>query len=171
MQYFCIKIHTIMKKHFFFLPLFFVVVSCVDEIKFNNPAFQTLKDNVFWRSTSYTAHVTTNGNMVIEGFLGYEKIVLQTVSPEPKTYLLGVDDVSKASYINIFPEQEENFSTGTNTGSGQIIITEFNTQTNTVSGTFKFTAVNEDPDNVEKKTRNFTEGVFYKIPVIPNEDF
>ncbi|MBS7254936.1 DUF6252 family protein [Flavobacterium branchiicola] len=159
-----------MKKHFFLLSLFFIATSCVDEIKFNNPAFQTLKDNVFWRSTSYTAYLNTNGNMVIEGFLGYEKIVLQTASPTPKTYVLGVDDVSKASYINILPEQKENFSTAENIGSGQVVITEFNTQTNTISGTFKFTAVNEDLTDTEKTTRNFTEGVFYKIPVIPTQN-
>ncbi|WP_166922570.1 DUF6252 family protein [Flavobacterium poyangense] len=154
-----------MKKYFYFLSLLLVLTSCTEEIKFNNPAFQTLKDNVFWRAQSYSAHIGTNGRVVIEGTLGFEKVSLQTASTAEKTYFLGVDDISKASYFNTLPAELAEFSTGTNLGDGQIVVTDFNTETNTISGTFKFNAVNLKEGNTDKSEVHFTEGVFYKVPL------
>ncbi|MET0945014.1 MAG: DUF6252 family protein, partial [Flavobacterium sp.] len=133
-----------------------------------NPAFQGLKDNVFWRSNGYIANSGTNGNMVIEGTLGYEKVILEIPSPAVQTYVLGIDNVAMASYSNTFPGQLEEFSTGENKGNGQIVVTEFNSETNTISGTFKFTAPNVNEEDLEKPSLNFKEGVFYKIPITPN---
>lgn len=170
MQYFCYKLFF-MKKYFHFLSLIFLLSSCTEDVKFNNPAFQTLKDNVFWRAQSYKAYVETNGNLIIEGSLGFEKVILQTESPTQKTYILGIDDISKASFSNTNPEQFTAFTTGTNTGNGQIVITEYNTGNKTVSGTFKFNAINLDENDTENPTVKFTEGVFYKIPVSGGFEF
>lgn len=160
-----------MKKYFYFLFLLFAVTSCTEDIKFNNPAFQGLKDNVFWRAVSYKAYMSTNGNLIVEGSLGYEKVTLQTASPTEKTYILGVNDISKASYGNTFPQQLIDFSTGAKKGSGQIVITDFDTENNTISGTFKFTAVNSNTADVENPKVTFTEGVFYKVPLAPTNEF
>ncbi|OXA77981.1 hypothetical protein SAMN05444397_110132 [Flavobacterium aquidurense] len=154
-----------MKKIFYFLSLLFVVTSCTEDIKFNNPAFQTLKDNVFWKGIGYKAYSVTNGNMVVEGTLGYEKVILQIPSPIVSTYTLGIDNITKASYSNTFPGQLAEFSTGEDKGNGQIVVTEFNTETNTISGTFRFSAINKDETNTENPKVTFTEGVFYKVPV------
>ncbi|KRD63114.1 hypothetical protein ASE40_04860 [Flavobacterium sp. Root935] len=153
-----------MKKYFYFLPLIFLLTSCTEDIRFNNPAFQTLKDNVFWRAQSYKSGTETTGIFVVEGSLGYEKISFQLPAPSQKTYILGVDDVTKATFKNTYPGQEEEFTTGEGKGSGQIIVTEYNTIDKTISGTFKFTAINVN-NGAEKKEIHFTEGVFYKIPV------
>ena len=155
----------------FILPLILLLSSCVDDVKFNNPAFQALKDNVFWRAQNYNAYTTTNGTFVIEAYLGSEKVTLQTASPALHSYILGIDDVSKASYSNTLPAELTNFSTGKNKGSGLITITEFNIENNTISGTFKFTAVNADATNTDHPKINFTEGVFYKVPVRPASEF
>jgi hypothetical protein len=160
-----------MKKIFYFLSLLFIVTSCTEDVKFNNPAFQGLKDNVFWRANGYKANSVTNGNMIIEGTLGYEKVSLQIPSPIVQTYVLGRDNVTKASYSNTFPGQLAEFNTGENKGTGQIVVTEFNTETNTISGTFKFTAINKDETDVENPKVIFTEGVFYKVPVSPTSNF
>ena len=160
-----------MKKIFYFLSLLFIVTSCTEDIKFNNPAFQGLKDNVFWRSNGYIANSRTNGNIVIEGTLGYEKVILQIPSPAVQTYVLGIDDVAMASYSNTSPGQLKEFSTGVNNGNGQIVVTEFNSETNTISGTFKFTALNKDETDAENPKVIFTEGVFYKVPVSPTTNF
>ncbi|SHF95766.1 DUF6252 family protein [Flavobacterium defluvii] len=157
-----------MKKYFYFLSFLFLLISCTEDVKFNNPAFQTLKNNVFWRSQAYKAHFGTNGILVIEGSLGYEKIILQTASSSEQTFILGVNDVSKATYKNTLPAESASFSTGTNKGSGQIVITDYDTDASTISGTFKFTAVNDDESNIENPKVNFTEGVFYKIPIEGN---
>ncbi|WP_134148172.1 DUF6252 family protein [Flavobacterium sp. 270] len=160
-----------MKKWMFILPLLLIISSCTEDVKFNNPAFQTLKDNVFWRAQNHIAYMTTNGSMTIEGTLGYEKVTLITASLAVKTYNLGVDEVSKASYSNALPGHLASFSTGKNKGNGQIVITEFDRENNTISGTFKFTAINSDAGNVENPKVNFTEGVFYKVPVQVTAEF
>lgn len=152
--------------------LILIVSSCTDDVKFNNPAFQTLKNNVFWRAAGYKANTITNGNMTIEGNLGYEKVILKIPSAVVKqTYVLGVDEVSTASYSDTFPGQLADFSTGTNKGNGQIVITDYDAENKTISGTFKFTALNKDATDTENPKVTFTEGVFYKIPVSPTNQF
>ncbi|KOP38664.1 hypothetical protein DBB36_09590 [Flavobacterium sp. WLB] len=154
-----------MKKYFYFLFFLVLLTSCTEDIKFNNPAFQTLKNNVFWRAQTYKAYFGANGTVVIEGSLGYENVILQTASSAEQTFILGVNETSKASYENTLPAELSSFSTGTNIGNGQIVITEYDTDTNTISGTFKFTAINEDESDTENPKINFTEGVFYKVPI------
>lgn len=153
-----------MKKIFYILSLLFVLASCTEDVKFNNPAFQGLKDNVFWRAQSYKAELASDGKIVIKGILGYEQVMLQIASTDPKTYALGVDNVTRASYYNDLGTNTFLFSTGPNIGDGQITITEFNSENKTISGTFRFNAPNADETD-EKEKVTFTEGVFYKVPV------
>lgn len=164
-----------MKKYHFLLLLVLITVSCTEDIRFNNPAFQTLKDNVFWRAATYKASIATNGNIVIEGTLGYEKVILQVSDFGDRTYVLGIDNVTTASYLNAFPGGVSEFSTGANKGSGQIVITNIGNTTsgigNTISGTFKFTAINNDAADAENPKVTFTEGVFYKIPITPTIEY
>ncbi|MDR7208396.1 DUF6252 family protein [Flavobacterium piscis] len=160
-----------MKKHLFLLIATCLLMSCTEDVKFNNPAFQTLKDNVFWRAQNYKARIETNGNFIIEGSLGYEKVTFKIPSPSQKTYILGVDNLATASYSNTFPAQLAEFTTGVKRGNGQIIITDYNIEAQTISGTFKFNALNADEENIEKPGMNFAEGVFYKIPVSPNLEY
>jgi len=159
-----------MKKYLYFLSFLLLLVSCEEDIRFNNPAFQTLKDNVFWRAQAYQAGAESNGSFIIEGVLGYEQISFQLPTASEKTFVLGLDDATKAIYKYTYKGQEAEFSTGAGKGNGEIIVTEYNATENTISGTFKFTAVNVDP-GTEKQTMHFSEGVFYKIPVTPQSDF
>ncbi|WP_406845005.1 DUF6252 family protein [Flavobacterium soyae] len=154
-----------MKKYFYFLSFLLLLTSCTEDVKFNNPAFQTLKNNVFWRAKTYKAYFGANGIVVVEGSLGYEKVILKAASSAEQTFVLGVDETSKASYKNTLPAELSSFSTGTNIGNGQIVITDYDTDNNTISGTFKFTAINEDESDTENPKINFTEGVFYKVPI------
>lgn len=160
-----------MKKYFYFLSLLLLLVSCTSEdVRSNNKAFQALKDNVFWRAKVFHAGIQTNGICTVEGSLDYDQIRFQFPEPAEKTYILGVDDNTKAVYKSTYNGKETEFSTGTGKGNGEIIITEYNTVDNTISGTFKFTAVNTESD-AEKQTIHFSEGVFYKIPVTPESNF
>ncbi|WP_316635099.1 DUF6252 family protein [uncultured Flavobacterium sp.] len=154
-----------MKKYFYFLSLIVLLTSCTEDIKFNNPAFQTLKDNVFWRANAYKAYLGDDGTMIIEGSLGYEKVLLQTASPMKGTYALGVNNASTANYLDTFPAQFAAFSTGIKGVNGQIVITEYDLESNTISGTFKFNAINQNTSDTEKPKVTFTEGVFYKVPI------
>ncbi|MGO4772791.1 DUF6252 family protein [Flavobacterium sp. W22_SRS_FK3] len=119
----------------------------------------------FWRGQSYQAYVNTDGSIIIEATLGFEKVILQTVSSNEKTYVLGLDDVSKASYSNTFLEQFSIFSTDTNKGNGQIMITDFDVEKKIITGTFKFNARDSDESDTENPSVSFIEGVFYKVPV------
>ncbi|MDX6181208.1 DUF6252 family protein [Flavobacterium sp. Fl-77] len=154
-----------MKKYLLLLSLVILSSSCTEEIKFNNPAFQTLKNNVFWRAQNYNAFLNEDGGLIIVGQLGYEKVTLRSTSTNEKTYMLGLNNFSTASYSNSLQGQLADFSTGVNKGSGQIVITEYDSEANTVSGTFRFSAINADNEEVDLSTINFTEGVFYKIPL------
>ncbi|WDF63773.1 DUF6252 family protein [Flavobacterium sp. KACC 22763] len=160
-----------MRKYFYLLSILLLLVSCTSEdVRSNNQAFQTLKDNAFWRAKIYKSGIETNGIFTIEGSLNDEQIKFQIPEPAEKTYVLGVNDDIKAIYKNTYNGEEVEFTTGTGKGTGEIVVTEYNTVDNTISGTFKFTAVNTDP-NAEKQTMHFSEGVFYKIPVISGENF
>lgn len=146
--------------------------SCTTEdVKFNNTAFQTLKNDVFWSAQSYQAYLTQNGHVIIEGSLGFEKITLETASSTEQTFTLGTDDISKAYFEDSSSENQALFYTERNKGTGQIVITEFNSENQTISGTFKFTAVNKEETDAENPKISFTEGVFYKVPLISDEVF
>ncbi|WP_428230465.1 DUF6252 family protein [Flavobacterium sp.] len=160
-----------MKKYYHLLIAVFLLVSCTEDLRFNTPAFQGLKDNVFWRAQSYKARMETSGIFVVEGSLGYEKVTFRLPSSAEKTYVLGVNNTTTASYSNTLPGQLLEFTTGTSKGDGQVVITEYNIENQTISGTFKFKAFNIDEKNLEKPEINFTEGVFYKIPVSPNLEY
>ncbi len=159
------QIHRDMKKIISLVLLLFIVSSCSEDVKFNNPAFQSLKENVFWRAANYNASSTANGGFIIEGDLGFEKVILKVPEPTAQTYILGRDNITIATYLNTQSSTPSRFSTGANKGDGQIVITEYNAENKTISGTFKFTALNEDEKNTEKPKVSFTEGVFYKIPI------
>lgn len=161
-----------MKKWILLFSLMGILLSCTaEDVKFNNTAFQTLKNDVFWRAESFHAYLTQNGNVIIEGSMGFEKVTLETASSAEQTFALGTDDVSKAYFGDSSSDNTASFYTGTNKGTGQIVITEFNSENNTISGTFKFTAVNKDEADVENPKISFTEGVFYKVPITAEEMF
>lgn len=153
-----------MKKYFYFLFLLFITVSCTEDVKFNNPAFQALKDNVFWRAPTYEAGVFSSGTLIVTAKLGSEQVILQIESTQAKTYTLGSRSSSAAIYFNDSGDGEV-FNTEDNASNGQITITDFDVVNKTVSGTFRFTAVNVHSADAEKQKVTFTEGVFYKVPV------
>lgn len=97
-----------MKKLFLCLILFTTLISCTNEVKFNNPSFEGQKDNVTWRALDSKATLI-NGTITIEGYTRNEKVTLTIPTPETKisqndkssyvTYVLGTTDQSiMASY-------------------------------------------------------------------------
>ncbi|SNR23500.1 hypothetical protein SAMN04487979_101177 [Flavobacterium sp. ov086] len=166
-----LETYHFMKKYYYLLITIFLLASCEEDIKFNTPAFQSLKDNVFWRAQNYSAQAKAGGGVYISGGLGTNVVTLKLPSLETKTYVLGVDNLTAASYSDRFAIDKPEFTTGTNKGSGQVVITEFDNNKGTISGTFKFTAVNTNAEDLENPSVTFTEGVFYKIPYTPLVNF
>ena len=151
-----------MKKFTSYIFLLFVIISCQEEVKFNNPSFQGQKDDVFWRAIDSKATIS-GGSLTIEGFTSTEKVTLKTTSTNPGTYTLGTGIENTATYVLTDANGSITFSTGNGKGNGEIIIEKY--ENNTITGTFKFNAVNVNNIPPDKPTINFHYGHFYKVPV------
>lgn len=154
-----------MKKQALFMIVLFSLISCTEDIRLNNPSFQGLKDNVFWRAIESKASVGPGGSLTIEAYSGNEVITLKTTSTAAQTYYLGTSTSKTAAYVLTNSEGAVTFTTGFGIGEGQIVITEFDATSNTVSGTFKFNAENIYNNTLAGPVLNFQQGVFYKVPI------
>ena len=89
-----------------FLSLFITALafsSCQEDVKFNNPGFQGLKDDVFWRANDARAYVDATGKLRIEALTQYEIITLNTNSANVGTYVLGTTNSNNsATYSSNF---------------------------------------------------------------------
>jgi hypothetical protein len=154
-----------MKKLMLLFVLFFSVLSCEEDTRFNDPSFQGLKDNVFWRASVSTAVIETDGTLRIQGLFATETLLLNVSSTAVQSYALGIDDVNYVTYRKTSAQGSINFKTGTNIGNGKIVISEYDSENKTITGTFTFNAENTDNDPLFGPILNFQQGVFYKIPV------
>lgn len=155
-----------MKKYFLFALVLFSLISCDENIKFNDPAFQGMKDNVFWRALESKATIEAGGALTIEAYVGYEKVTLKTSSAAAQTYTLGVNNSNTATYDLLTAEGTTIFYSGAGVGNGEIVITEYDAANNTISGNFKFNLENASNDSSAGSILNFQNGVFYKVPIV-----
>ena len=147
------------------ISLFFALISCSTEVKFNSPAFEGQKDNVFWRAVDSKAILAADGSLSIEGYTRNEKLSLKTTSTTPQTYILGTSTSKTATYVLTEASGTITFSTGIGIGNGEIVIEEYDTANKTVTGTFKFNAENINNNPLAGKILNYQYGKFYKVPV------
>ena len=67
-------------------------------MKFNNPGFQGLKDDVFWRANDARAYVDAiSGKLRIEALTAYEVVTLNTSSANVGTYVLGTTNSNNSA--------------------------------------------------------------------------
>jgi len=153
-----------MKKILSLIVLLVAFTSCEEDVKFNNPAVQALKDNDLWKATDFTAVKGADNSLTITADNGFETIMLKTQNINPGVYQLGADNSSKASYTLSVDGVEMFYSTGAGIGDGEITISADPTETNItagyITGFFHFNAEDEDGDVV-----NFQEGVFFRVPI------
>jgi len=154
-----------MSRFFSIIALVLILVSCEDQVKFNNPAVQGLKDNVVWRATLFTAVQAEDGSLTIEAYQKNEILTLTTSATSVQTYPLGVDLINKATLVEKVGDAKTVFSTGINSGNGQIVITELDAVNHTITGEFKFNALNTAVDPLAGPNVNFQKGIFYKVPL------
>ena len=75
------------------------LTSCQEDLKFSNPGFQALKDDVLWKSNDARAYISETGKLTIDAYTEYEKVTLKTSSTNIGTYVLGSTDTNNfASY-------------------------------------------------------------------------
>jgi len=160
-----------MKKIISLFIVIIVLSSCSQEVTFNNPSVQGTKDNYFWRAKSSSATVDVpNETITIVALSQFETLTLSIPLPiisqsYPVTNLLGTTEISEATFSYAVNGQNLFYATGTNTDDGQIILTEYDSVNKTVSGTYRFNAFNVGNNPLGNPIVNFTQGVFYKIPV------
>lgn len=83
-----------------FLSLILVAVamsSCQEDVKFNDPGFQGLKDDVYWRANDARAYLSSAGRLTIEALTEYEQVTLNTTNANLGTYVLGTTNTNNAA--------------------------------------------------------------------------
>jgi hypothetical protein len=143
--------------------LLLVLISCEDQVKFNNSALQGLKDNVVWRATLITAEQSADGSLKIMAYQKNEILTLTTASANVQTYTLGKNLSNRVVLSQKGTDATVTFSTGIESGNGKIVITELNTVNHTITGEFNFNANNESKDPISEPSVSFQKGIFYKV--------
>lgn len=157
-----------MKKILSLLVLLVAFASCEEDVKFNNPAVQALKDNELWKATEFSA-VKSGNSVILTAKNDVETVVLKMNAPAPESvHELGVDELNKATYQLSVDGIEDFYQTGTGLGNGRIVLraardNNINATDGNgfISGSFYFNAVNDEGLIV-----NYQEGVFYKVPIV-----
>jgi hypothetical protein len=151
-----------MKKILSLIVLLVALSSCEEDVQFNTPAVQGLKDNELWRAAQFSAVKEANGSLTVTANNGFETVTLKTSSVDEGEYMLGINEANKASYVLNVEGTLMEYQTGTAVGDGSITIIarDTNVAAGYITGNFKFNAEDEDGEVV-----NFQQGVFYKVPI------
>ena len=86
-----------MKRILSFIAIAIVFSSCQENVKFNNPGFQGLKDDVFWRANDAFGTIDASGKLKIQAYTEYETLTLNTNSPLVGTYVLGTTNQNNSA--------------------------------------------------------------------------
>jgi hypothetical protein len=149
-----------MKKIILVLAILFSFVSCTDDVSFNDPSFQGIKNGENWRATDARVILNTDGSMTVEAYSQFEIVTFEVSSANVGTRTFGLNTANVASYDVTIDGVTDSFETGVDVGSGELKITESPTVTGKLSGTFKFRAVNANGTEA-----GYTNGVIYSVPV------
>ncbi len=86
-----------MKRFLSLILIAIAITSCQEDVKFNDPGFQGLKDDVFWTANDTRAYISTSGHLSIEALTEYETVTLNTSSANVGTYVLGTTNVNNSA--------------------------------------------------------------------------
>jgi hypothetical protein len=160
-----------MKKVLSLLFVSSLLLSCVTDVKFNNPGFTALKENFSWQS-SLTNATVANGEITIIAYKDLETVTLKIPTPTtaitnttPVTFKLGVLDQPSARYTSTENGVVLQYATAKDIGDGEIVINEYNLSTKQISGTFRFNAKYTGSDATIPKNINFQRGNIYRIQI------
>ena len=159
-----------MKKLILLALVFLTIYSCGDEVKFNTPAFQGDRANELWRAKAFSARIEADGFLTITATNNIETVNLIVPSVVEAEFVFGNVDAIEAQYIDEFGTQ---FSTTNQPDPevsvypelGEINIEEIDVVNRTFTGTFRFLAFDASGLN----TVGYTNGIFYKVPLIFGE--
>ena len=149
-----------MRKIILVLLIITSFVSCTDDVTFNDPSFQGIRNGENWRANDARVILNSNGTMTVEAYSQYEKVVFEVSSAAVGTRVFGLNASNVAKYESTIDGVTSTYETGIDIGNGELKITESPNVTGKLSGTFKFRAVDNNGNEV-----GYTDGVIYSIPV------
>ncbi|MEP5255727.1 DUF6252 family protein [Winogradskyella rapida] len=159
-----------MKKLLLLSLVFLTMYSCGDEVQFNTPAFQGDRENELWRAKSFSASIDANGFLTITGANNYETVELTVPSVIESEFIVGDIDVIEAKYTDGFGAEYSTTNTPDESVSvypelGEITIEEIDVVNKTFTGTYRFLAFDASGLN----SVGFTNGIFFKVPLLSGE--
>jgi Family of unknown function (DUF6252) len=89
-----------MKNIVSLLVVLITCISCQDNVKLNDKAFQAQKDDSFWRAIDSKAYLSSTGKLTIEGLTEHEIVTLTTASKNLGTYPLGTINLANKAMYN-----------------------------------------------------------------------
>ncbi|MFN3753104.1 DUF6252 family protein [Flavobacterium sp.] len=101
-----------MKRFLSLILIAMAMTSCQEDVKFNNPGFQGLKDDVLWIANDTRAYLSGSGQLSIEAYTQFELITLNTNSANVGTYILGTTNSNNlATYSSTFNDVDLEYAT------------------------------------------------------------
>lgn len=137
-----------------FVTLVLVLTSCSDDVSFNTPAFQGIKDTVFFKAGVTQATLSDDNKVIISGGLNGERVDLNL-----PVYGEGVFDLSAGStaIANFYDASGKQYSTFFD-GEGEVVVERV--EDSLYTGSFRFRATAP----VDTSEVYFTRGYFYQVP-------
>jgi Family of unknown function (DUF6252) len=111
-----------MKKLLFLVvTVFCTLLSCQDDVTFNNPAFQAVINNELWKANFKSAILDRSGAIIIKGTSQFDNLELNIASSAVGTYKLGT--VNQNTMATFFPIKggAPAYSTGITKGSANSV--------------------------------------------------
>lgn len=154
-----------MRKYILVLLCLLTVLSCSDDVTFNSPALQGVRDTVLFRSNVQRVELLNSSGLVnsvrlvrLSGILGEESVQFDFPFGEG-VFDLEPNAIATATYTNASGKV---FSTDFD-GEGQVVVERV--EDSMYTGTFRFRAVSA----IDTSEVYFTKGVFYKVPFFTAE--
>ncbi len=162
-----------MKKIFSLAMIVVLFASCSQDVQFNNPSVQGLKDGYLWRAKASSATIDViNNTLTITAYSQFETLKIIVLVPSrpvsvanPMIYLLGTNPGNSITFDYVLDGQTVNYISGLKVDDGQVKITEYDIVNRTVTGSFRFNATNTDVNSTSPEVVNFIEGIVYKVPI------
>lgn len=154
-----------MKKIIALCVIFISLSSCVENIRFSNPAVVATIDNQIWRAVDFRAEINTNGQLQILAFNRFETLAITLGTTAQGIYALGQNNTDVATLTLRLSGEEVFYTTGQGIGNGQVNVQEINLEEGVITGTFRFNAINVQNNPAGAPNTNVQEGTFYRIPI------
>jgi hypothetical protein len=100
-----------MKLSLLFIKVLLIFPFRRKDIRFNNPLFQGIKNNVIWRAMEATAIRASHGFLIIKALEGSKRVPFKISSTGRGTYSSGTYDSEPIIYVATNANGKLNFAT------------------------------------------------------------